>query len=150
MTGGIDPTGTARDMSWAPVSADFGDNNRAAMLRLPNGRWCVENRTPDMSHNPYLGAALSLGAGLEGVSDGLTPGPPADRNLYEPSNGAGPRRPFPQTLIEAVIAFERDELATAVFGDAAKAEFVAVKRREWEEYNAYVSAWERERYLRFF
>lgn len=149
VTGGIDPTGTARDMSWAPIHAAYGDNNRAAMLRLPNGRPCVENRTPDMSHNPYWGAALSLGAGLEGVLGEADPGAPANRNLYE-ANGAGLSRPFPQTLLEAVVAFEADDLAAQVFGDAARAEFVAVKRREWDEYNAVITDWERDRYLRFF
>jgi glutamine synthetase len=151
--GGIDPTGIASDMSWAPIYAAYGDNNRAAMLRLPNGRPCVENRTPDMAHNPYWAAALSLGAGLEGVLAGADPGPPANRNLYEAAreNGAAAKvRPFPGTLIEAVAAFRDDKLTGRVFGEGPKAEFVSLKTKEWNEYHGHISEWERDRYLAFF
>ncbi|MEO8687310.1 MAG: hypothetical protein ABI611_03695 [Solirubrobacteraceae bacterium] len=148
VTGGIDPTGLARDMSWAPVSATYGDNNRSSMLRFPNGRACVENRTPDMTHNPYWAAAIHLGAGLEGVIDATDPGAPANVNLYEEQPGE--RVAFPSSLHEAVRAFEADELTARVFGDGPKAEFVAVKMREWDEYNGHISQWEHDRYLRFF
>ncbi len=153
VTGGIDPTGIARDMSWAPIHAAYGDNNRAAMLRLPNGRPCVENRTPDMTHNPYWAAALHLGAGLEGVAGGWDPGPPANRNLYESAdhNGVAARStPFPATLMEAITEFREDPITARVFGEGPKQEFVAVKTREWDEYHGHISGWERDRYLEFF
>ena len=60
----------------------YGRNNRSAMLRLPMNRPCVENRAVDMSVNPYLGAALSLAAGLEGIRENLDPGEPLNDNLY--------------------------------------------------------------------
>ena len=47
-------------------------------------------------------------------------------------------------------AFEADELTGRMFGEGAKAEFVAVKTREWDEYNGHISQWELDHYLRFF
>ena len=38
---------------------------------MPMSRPCVENRAVDMSVNPYLAAALSLAAGLEGIREEL-------------------------------------------------------------------------------
>jgi glutamine synthetase len=37
----------------------------------------------------------------------------------------------------------------SVFGDEMFESFVTEKRAEWNGYNAHVSAWESERYLRF-
>ena len=46
------------------------------MLRLPGNRFCIENRASDIAHNMYLGTALTLAAGLEGIKEGIDPGPP--------------------------------------------------------------------------
>ena len=63
-------------VSWAPVWAAYGDNNRSCMLRLPDNRPAVENRSVDMAANMYLAAAFTLAAGLEGIEQGLDPGEP--------------------------------------------------------------------------
>ena len=70
-------------VSWAPVWAAYGDNNRSCMLRLPKNRPAVENRGVDAAANPYLAAAFLLAAGLEGVSEGLDPGDPVDDLTYD-------------------------------------------------------------------
>jgi glutamine synthetase len=44
------------DITWAPVFVRYGDNNRTLMIRLPDNRWCVENRACDISSNMYPGA----------------------------------------------------------------------------------------------
>ncbi|MBO0746934.1 MAG: hypothetical protein J2O47_01210, partial [Acidimicrobiaceae bacterium] len=43
-------------VSWAPVFAAYGDNNRSCLLRLPRNRPCIENRGVDSSANTYLAA----------------------------------------------------------------------------------------------
>jgi len=69
---GLIAQGELREFSWAPVLMAWGKNNRSAMLRLPGNRYCIENRAVDMSNNPYLAAAVSLWAGLDGVGNSST------------------------------------------------------------------------------
>ena len=80
---GLIAQGDMPDMSWAPVLRCYGRNNRSAMIRLPMNRPCVENRSPDISANFYLAAALSVAAGLDGMEHKTDPGAPWNENLYE-------------------------------------------------------------------
>jgi glutamine synthetase len=145
--------GSMSGLTWAPIFACYGDNNRTNMLRIPGAGGRVECRAADSASNPYLGGALMLAAGLEGIRGGLDPGEPNRDNLYRLSEGElGERgiRWLPRSLGEALDALERDPLARTVFGDLMFESFVAEKRAEWDAYCAHVSAWETDRYLRFF
>ena len=53
-------------MSWAPVYRAYGHNNRTLMCLLMN-RHCLELRMADAGCNFYLGAAIAIAAGLDGV-----------------------------------------------------------------------------------
>ena len=70
--------GSRSGASWAPVYVSYGYNNRTQMLRVP-GPGRVEDRTIDGSCNPYLAAAVTLAAGLDGIERGLDPGEPDHR-----------------------------------------------------------------------
>jgi glutamine synthetase len=145
--------GSMSGLTWAPVFACYGDNNRTNMLRIPLGGGRVECRAADSANNPYLGAALMLAAGLEGIREGLDPGDPNVGNMYLLSDeelSARGIRWLPRTLLEAVEALDADPLARAVLGPDMHRAFVAEKTAEWDSYHATVSAWERDRYLRFF
>ena len=145
--------GSMSGLTWAPVFACYGDNNRTNMLRIPLGGGRVECRAADSANNPYLGAALMLAAGLEGIRENLDPGDPNRDNLYRLSEPALAERGIgwlPRTLDAALDAFEADPLSRAVFGDSMFDSFLAEKRLEWDSYSAHVSAWETDRYLRFF
>jgi glutamine synthetase len=144
--------GAMSGSTWAPVFACYGNNNRTNMLRVPMGGGRVECRAADSAMNTYLGAAMVLAAGLEGVREGLDPGEPHRENMYnysETERAARGVRFLPRTLGEAIEAFEADPLSRAVFGEAMAEAFVAYKRAEWEEYQNHVSEWEMKRYLRF-
>lgn len=133
-------------VSWAPVWAAYGLNNRSCMLRLPDNRPAVENRTVDMTANMYLAAAFSLAAGLEGIEKELDPGEPVtDDTSTWGRTGAG--RHVPRTLLEAVDAFEADPLVSAVLPADFVESYVDMKRREWDSYHGVVTPWERDRYL---
>ena len=85
-------------VSWAPIYAAYGDNNRSCMLRLPRNRPAIENRGVDSAANTYLAAALMLAAGLEGMRLGLDPGEPVEDLTYDwagrqPAVPAVPRAP---------------------------------------------------------
>jgi glutamine synthetase len=143
--------GAASGFTWAPIFACYGNNNRTNMLRIPLGGGRVECRAADIGCNPYLGAALMLAAGLEGIRENLDPGAPNTENMYLLPQAELAKRgiqQLPQTLSEAVEAFAADPLAKSVFGPAMFDSFVAFKRQEWAEYHAHVSDWELQRYLR--
>ena len=145
--------GSNSGFTWAPVFCSYGNNNRTNTIRIPGGGGRVELRLADPAGNPYLGAAMVLAAGLEGIAEKLDPGEPRRENLYVTSEeerrriGVGT---LPRTLGEALDAFTSSDLARRTFGDAMFEAWLANKRDEWLAYLNHVSEWERERYLRFF
>lgn len=145
--------GSMSGTTWAPVFICYGNNNRTNMIRVPMGGGRIECRAADIACNPYLGAAMVLAAGLEGIREGLDPGDPHRENMYlysEDELKAMGVAWLPRNLEEAIDAFEADPLSRAVFGDLMFRSFVDFKRQEWREYHNYVSDWERRRYLKFF
>jgi glutamine synthetase len=149
---GLIAQGDMLDISWAPVLITYGKNNRSAMLRFPPNRYCVENRTPDMSCNPYLAAAMTLAAGLEGIEKELDPGTPLNDNCYDlkPADlEARGVHMLPRTLLHAIDAFEADPLVEEALGDEFKGIYVQQKRREWEHGFYRVTDEQRDRYLTF-
>ena len=81
-----------RAMSYAPVAATWGINNRSVSLRVPAGpspSRHVEHRVAGADANPYLVAALVLGGMLHGIERELDPGPPVAGNGYARSSAAG-------------------------------------------------------------
>jgi glutamine synthetase len=142
---------SASGFTWAPIYACYGDNNRTNMMRIPLGGGRVECRAADIGCNLYLGAAMMLAAGLEGVREGLDPGEPNRDNMYAVPFDEVSRRGItllPQNLGEAVDAFAADPLSKEVFGESMFDAFVALKRQEWNDYHAHVSDWEMQRYLK--
>jgi glutamine synthetase len=144
------PRGLMNEISWAPVYRAYGHNNRTLMCRLPMNRRCLELRIADSACNFYLGAAITLAAGLEGIQRRLKAGDPVNVDTYsvgeEELLASGVRR-VPATLGEAVDEFEADTLAREVFGSELHATYARVRRQEWREYNTVVGDWERQRYL---
>jgi glutamine synthetase len=57
---------------------------------------------------------------------------------------------IPQSLPEALDAFEADPVIQGALGPELAAELVRVKRQEWVKYHNTVSAWEIDRYLTLF
>jgi glutamine synthetase len=136
------------EVSWAPVFAAYGDNNRSCMLRLPRNRPCIENRGVDSAANTYLTAAVMLGAGLEGIALGLDPGPPIEDLTYDwLKDASAGRARLPRTLLEAVDAFAADPLVHEVFPAEFVSAYVEMKQSEWDEYHSQVTSWERSKYL---
>jgi glutamine synthetase len=145
--------GSMSGFTWAPVYICYGNNNRTNMLRIPLGGGRVECRAADISCNPYLGAAMILAAGLEGIREGLDPGEPHLENMYEYSNeelALKGIRTLPRTLGEAIEAFTADPLSKTVMGELMYDTYIAFKTQEWEDYHTHISEWEIQRYLKFF
>ena len=145
--------GSMSGFTWAPVYVCYGNNNRTNMLRIPLGGGRVECRAADISTNLYLGAAMILAAGLEGIREGLDPGAPHTENMYDYSlkelKEMGVET-LPKTLGDAIASFAADPLSKAVMGPLMYQTYIDFKTQEWEEYHCHISDWEIERYLKFF
>jgi glutamine synthetase len=138
------------EMSWAPVYAAYGHNNRTLAARLPMNRRCLEVRHVDSATNFYLSAAMILAAGLAGIRDKLEAGPPCEINTYDyPETELAERgiHRLPKTLGEAIDRFAQDSFSKEVMGPQFHASFVKYKRKEWDDYCLTVSDWEQKRYL---
>lgn len=145
--------GSMSGFTWAPVFVCYGNNNRTNMLRIPGAGSRVECRAADSSCNPYLAAAMLLAAGLEGIREGLDPGPPNLVNAYRltpEERAARGLTTLPRNLGEAIEAFAVDPLSREVFGDAMAEAYTAFKRDEWNSFHSSISDWETERYLELF
>jgi len=145
--------GSMSGFTWAPIFVCYGNNNRTNMLRIPMNGPRIECRAADISCNVYLGAAMILAAGLEGIEQDLDPGQPHRENMYlsSPEMLASQNIALlPRTLGEAIDAFEADPLSEAVMGPLMYKTFIDFKRNEWMDYQSHVSDWETNRYLRFF
>ena len=160
-------TGSMTGYTWAPIFVSYGGNNRTHMLRVPKLRPEIEGdqqpgdgvylssariecRAVDSSMNPYLAAAMMLGAGLDGIERGLDPGDPQDVNMYELGDEELARRgvtTLPRTLLEAIEAFADDPLGTDVMGPELAKSYRDLKLAEWWDYHNEVSTWELDAYL---
>ena len=134
-------------VSWAPIFAAYGDNNRSCMLRLPHNRPAIENRGVDSAANTYLTAAIMLAAGMEGVRLGLDPGDPVEGLTYDWRSTPHGAVRLPRNLLEAVDAFRDDPLVHEVFSEQFVAAYAEMKQAEWEDFHSHVSEWERDKYL---
>jgi glutamine synthetase len=159
-------TGSMTGYTWAPIFISYGGNNRTHMFRVPmlrphiegghfdphvnlsSARW--ECRAVDPSMNPYLAAAMFLGAGLDGIEQNLDPGDPQFVNMYELSDKELDEKgikQLPQTLLEAINAFEQDDLGTRVMGTELRDSYINLKKSEWWSYHNSISQWEIDHYL---
>lgn len=140
-------------VTWAPTNITYGHNNRSAQFRLPQSRFCIENRAADMCMNVYLGLAMTLKAALKGIENKIDPGPATDRDLYQMTDEefqeAGIRR-LPRNLSAAIEALGKDELAGEVMGEGMRKSYTAYKVDEWERYHQAVTDWEVQEYLRLY
>ena len=136
---------SASGTTWSPVWKAWGDNNRTCVVRTVAGR--LEWRLPDPSCNVYAAIAGTLAAGLSGLDQGLLPPPPCNEDLYARRAAGGDMPPrLPRSLDEAVTALQADAALQQAVGPAFCAEFVALKRAEWDDYAQQVSDWELRRY----
>ena len=145
------PRGIMPGFTWAPIFVSYGGNNRTNTVRIPLGGGRVELRLPDAACNPYLGLAMTIAAGLEGVRDKLDPGEPHNENMYLRTqlqlSDLGVSL-LPRSLGQALDAFEADPLGEAVMGKKMAAAWLGYKREEWHAYSVHVTDWEKSRYLK--
>jgi glutamine synthetase len=139
--------------TWAPTHMVYGQNNRSAMLRLPQSRFAIENRASDMCMNAYLSLGMTLAASVDGIVNQIDPGKSLDADLYVMSDEEKEERtlmPLPRNLLEAIEGLSGSDLAKQVLGESMLNSFIAYKTDEWERYHQTTTDWEVQEYLRLY
>lgn len=134
--------------AWAPISANWGVQNRTAAVRVINDEpesTRIEFRVPSADTNPYLALALCIGAGLYGIRNEIEPPAGSGENFYTAT--PSPEAVFPSNLGRAAERLNASPIAREIFGDDFIDSFVTGRRFEFAEYQKQVSEWEIRRYL---
>ncbi|GAB4369004.1 MAG: type I glutamate--ammonia ligase [Acidobacteriota bacterium] len=137
----------------APTNIAWSEKNRSPLARVPARRGLgarVEVRMPDPSCNPYLAFAVMLAAGLHGIEDGIDPGPPVNKDIFNMSEREKRRLKIdslPADLYQAVRALQKDKIVLDALGEHIAEHFISGKLQDWNEYISIVHPWEVDRYL---
>jgi glutamine synthetase len=149
-------TGRGYPVTEAPVYVCWGRHNRSALLRVPMHKprkeqsTRIELRSPDPACNPYLAFSVILAAGLKGIDEGYELPHEATDNIYELSYHERKARgivQLPEDLYDALREMESSDLVAETLGEQVFEYLLRNKRAEWDEYRAYVSPHEQQRYL---
>ncbi len=128
---------------WSAAFNNLGFRDREASVRIcpvtasdPAGiarQYNFEFRAADAAASPHLVLAAIVHAGCQGIEDGLPAPAPSQEDLSELSPKALAERGFvrlPQSLEEALSAFEADKVVRGWFGDEFCQVYLAHKRAE--------------------
>ena len=130
--------------SFAPSAPDWGFDNRAAAVRLPETRGPgarLEHRISGADVNPYL----ALTAILAGILHGLDTTPDLPAPLDDPA--ASPAAPLTYDWGQALDLFERSDFAADAFGRDYRDIYAIVRRDELATLRGEVSPIEYRAYL---
>jgi glutamine synthetase len=129
----------------SPSTLTWGVGNRTCAVRAdgPETSLRLENRIPGSDANPYLSAAATLAAGLDGVVRQLKAPPETKGNGHDAD---APR--LPDSLDEALAAWEASTWVRETFGGTVQDHYASLARVEVEAADAGDGLeWERARYF---
>ncbi|MFW9969728.1 MAG: glutamine synthetase family protein [Candidatus Odinarchaeota archaeon] len=141
----------------APVYVSWGIGNRTALLRVPGYENSVriEYRAGDAMMNIYLGSAVLLAAGLDGIKNKIGPNQPTPKNLDSISDEEREQlriKKLPASLEESLQAFEKDNFIKKTLGKGLMKIYLNLKYQELADYelaksNGNEKEWEINKYL---
>ena len=141
----------------APVYVSWGVGNRTALLRVPGYEDSarIEYRASDAMMNIYLGSAILLAAGLDGIKNKIEPNQPTSKNvdlltIEERKNLAISK--LPEGLENSLEAFEKSKLIEKTLGKELMKIYLDLKYIELQEFelaksNKNEKEWEFNKYL---
>ena len=130
--------------SFAPSAPDWGFDNRAAALRLPETKGPgarLEHRISGADVNPYLAITAILGGMLAGLDT------QCDLPLPLDDPAATPAAPLTDNWSEAVERFAASEIAKTLFGVRYRDLYAEVRRDEISQLTREISQIEYRTYL---
>jgi len=130
---------------FAPVNVSWGLDNRSAAVRvitLDAERSRIECRRPGADANPYLAIAALVSAMADGISRDVPPPPAVAGDAYARQD----LRSLPNSLEEALAAFDANERFRHLIGDRFSAYFRVSRAWELTAWQHVVTDWERARY----
>lgn len=134
-------------IGWTPSAS------RSCLMRIPTSRGNnprIELRNPDSAMNPYLAIAVILEAGLDGIEQAMELPEPITENLYKMPKAELEEKgikQLPQTLGDAIEAFQSDKLIQRVLGQHIYSKYLEAKKEEWNQFRTQVTDWEIGQYL---
>jgi glutamine synthetase len=137
---------TSSGATWSPNMVTYGGNNRTTMMRIPDaGRF--EMRLADGAANPYLFPAVLLAAGMDGIENKLDPGKRVDLDMFSEGHKVRGARKLPLNMLDALRELDRDKGLSKSLGQETVDAFIKLKMRDWNDYTAHLSQWERDNTL---
>jgi glutamine synthetase len=118
------------NQSYAPVSTNWGVNNRSVALRIPAGALAarrIEHRPSGVDANPYLIGATVLAAIRHGIKHRIDPGPETTGNGYEDAAAAS----IPRDWRAAIDVAQKSNFLKVALGVDMHRTFTAVKSAEY-------------------
>ncbi|MFM1885397.1 MAG: hypothetical protein RL026_554 [Pseudomonadota bacterium] len=143
-----------QQQSYAPVTANWGINNRSVSLRVPAGPPAtrhVEHRFCGADANLYVAAAAVLAGAAQGIEQRRLPGPAVTGNGYaqaaDPAQVPADRR-LPATWPEAIARARQSAFLRQALGEGFHRVYLAIKAQECAAWSAEVTDIDLAWYLR--
>jgi len=130
---------------YSPASDDWGVENRTVALRVPGTPGKTrhfEHRIAGVDANPYLVAAVTLGAALDGIESKIDPGTPCTDEIGQ----AKAPNDLPRHWLDAIDQFGASDFNKRTLGPRFHTAFTKIKQAEYEHMALKVSAAEWEYY----
>lgn len=133
----------------APVKIGWSTANLGPLVRVPSTRdnqTMLELRSPDPSCNPYLGIAVILKAGLDGIKNKMDLPKQIEAEELKTITNILSDNVLPSNLKEAIIALSEDIVIKDALNQVYKS-YVTAKNHEWKKYEKQVHDWEVKTYI---
>jgi len=122
----------------APRYVSWSHQNRSQLVRIPAAsgeRVRMELRSPDPSLNPYIGFALIISAGLDGIENNTAMPPAVDKDLYTADESTiKDLALLPASLEKAIALAEKSDLAKEVLGEQFLSRYIELKKAEAKDF----------------
>ena len=104
----------------------------------------MECRRPGADANPYLALAAVVASAADGIRREASPPPPVEGDAYTQTG----LPELPGSLDSALRAFEADDVLRRALDERFSDYYATSRKWEIKAWQATVSEWERERYMR--
>lgn len=123
----------------APAYVSWSHQNRSQLIRIPAAigqKVRMELRSPDPAMNPYLGFALIIAAGIEGIEKGMSLPPAANFDLFMADESITKTlTPLPTDMNEAIKLAENSDFVKNVIGEELFFKYINIKQKEVKDFS---------------